>query len=129
MNIEFSEARTEFDVQFAGPINKEGIENIAKIDGKTPWIEPKKDNYYLTRMYKYMDIAEMSEDIYPEEKAFEHIAEQAKESFPHLKLLFEYAYGKPKESKQINAHIEQPLFPEPKKIEVEITRHMIQQTK
>ena len=69
------------------------------------------------------------ESIYgSQEKAFEHIAELAKESFPHLKLLFEYAYGKPKESRQINAHIEQPLFPEPKKIEVEITRHMIQQT-
>ena len=70
------------------------------------------------------------ESIYgSEEKAFEHIAKLAKDSFPHLKLLFEYAYGKPKESRSINAHIEQPLFPEPKKIEVEITRHMIQQTK
>ena len=57
------------------------------------------------------------------QKAFEYIAEMAKESFPHLKLLFEYAYGKPKESRQINAHKEQPLFPE-----VKITRHMIQQT-
>lgn len=61
-----------------------------------------------------------------EEKAFEHIAKLAKDSFPHLKLLFEYAYGKPKDSRQINAHNEQPLFPEPKKIEVEITRRMIQ---
>ena len=46
-----------------------------------------------------------------EEKAFEHIAELSKESFPHLKLLMEYAYGKPKETKHINAHVEQPLFP------------------
>ena len=57
----------EFDLQFAGPIDKEGIENIAKIDGKTPWIEPSQNDYYLTRLYKYMDISEMSEDIYPEE--------------------------------------------------------------
>ena len=70
------------------------------------------------------------ESIYgSEEKAFEHIAELAKESFPRLKLLFEYAYGKPKESRQLNAHNEQPLFPGPKKIEVEITRRMIQHTK
>ncbi len=32
-----------------------------------------------------------------EEKAFEHIGKMSKDSFPHLKLLFEYAYGKPKE--------------------------------
>ena len=70
------------------------------------------------------------ESIYgSEEKAFEHIAKLAKDSFPHLKLLFEYAYGKPKESRHINAHIEQPLFPEPKKIEVEIIRQIIPQTK
>ena len=35
-----------------------------------------------------------------EEKAFEHIAKLARESFPHLKLLFEYAYGKPREYKE-----------------------------
>ncbi len=43
------------------------------------------------------------ESIYgSEEKTFEHIAEQSKDSFPHLKLLFEYAYGKPKETKDIH---------------------------
>lgn len=30
------------------------------------------------------------------------IAEQSKESFAHLKLLTEYLYGKPKETKDIN---------------------------
>jgi len=30
-----------------------------------------------------------------EEEAWESLAEQAKQSFPHLKLLFEYKYGKP----------------------------------
>ncbi|SHI74417.1 hypothetical protein [Algibacter luteus] len=53
------------------------------------------------------------ETIYgSEEAAFEHIAEQAKDSFPHLKLLIEYAYGKPKETKNINTQVEQPLFVE-----------------
>jgi len=47
-----------------------------------------------------------------EEKAFEHIAELSKESFPHLKLLMEYAYGKPKDNKQISAYglVEQPII-------------------
>jgi len=37
-----------------------------------------------------------------ESEAFKHLAERAsdgtKEAFPYLKLLFEYAYGKPKET-------------------------------
>ena len=31
------------------------------------------------------------------EKYYEHITNQSKESFPHLKLLQEYVFGKPKE--------------------------------
>jgi hypothetical protein len=33
-----------------------------------------------------------------EEAAWESLAEKAKDSFPHLKLLFEYKYGKPGDS-------------------------------
>lgn len=33
-----------------------------------------------------------------EEEAFNHIANEAKVSFPHLKLLIEYGYGKPTET-------------------------------
>jgi hypothetical protein len=48
-----------------------------------------------------------------EEKAFEYIADKSRESFPHLKLLFEYAYGKPKDIKNVALEqVEQPLFPE-----------------
>ena len=51
------------------------------------------------------------ESIYgSEQKAFEHLAVLAKNSFPHLKLLMEYAYGKPKVTKEIHNHVE-PLFP------------------
>jgi len=52
------------------------------------------------------------ESIYgSEEKAFEHIANLSRESFPHLKLLFEYAYGKPKDIKSIDVqNMEVPLF-------------------
>ena len=37
----------------------------------------------------------MSKVFGSEEEAWESLAEQAKNSFPHLKLLFEYKYGKP----------------------------------
>ncbi|MEA2007310.1 MAG: DUF2330 domain-containing protein [Patescibacteria group bacterium] len=56
-----------FDQQYAGGIDKESIENIAKLDGKIPWISPKKNKYFLTRHYRYMTTSEMSEDLYPTE--------------------------------------------------------------
>ena len=37
-----------------------------------------------------------------EEKAWQKLAEESEESFPHRKLLMEYAYGKPKELKDID---------------------------
>lgn len=37
----------------------------------------------------------MSKVFGSEEEAWQSLAEQAKNSFPHLKLLFEYKYGKP----------------------------------
>ena len=30
------------------------------------------------------------------------VAKQAKESFPHMKMLLEFTYGKPKEQKEVN---------------------------
>lgn len=36
---------------------------------------------------------------------FEHIARESVESFPHLKLLMEYTYGKPKEQKDDNSNV------------------------
>jgi len=36
-----------------------------------------------------------------QDKYWEHIAKESKDSMPHLKLLSEYVYGKPKESKDI----------------------------
>lgn len=45
-----------------------------------------------------------------EEAMWDHVAQQAQESFPHLKLLFEYTYGKPKETKEVTLAGEQPIF-------------------
>lgn len=39
----------------------------------------------------------MKEVFGSEEKAWASLAEKAKDSFPHLKLLFEYKYGKPED--------------------------------
>ena len=39
----------------------------------------------------------MREVFGSEEKAWESLAHKAKDSFPHLKLLFEYKYGKPED--------------------------------
>ena len=55
-----------------------------------------------------------------EEKAFEHIAELSKESFPHLRLLLEYAYGKPRITQEIIEQREQPLFYTPEEREAKI---------
>ena len=38
------------------------------------------------------------------ENYWKHIAKQSKESLPHLKLLQEYVYGKPKEKKDITTN-------------------------
>ena len=42
-----------------------------------------------------LSIGALTEVFGSEEEAMKSLAEQAKESFPHFKLLLEYAYGKP----------------------------------
>ncbi len=37
-----------------------------------------------------------------EDKMWLEVAKQAKESFPHMKMLLEFTYGKPKEQKEVN---------------------------
>lgn len=45
------------------------------------------------------------------EKYYENLAKESKDSFPHLKLLFEYYIGKPKETKDIKMDVNKN-FPE-----------------
>ena len=45
------------------------------------------------------------------EKYYENLAKESKDSFPHLKLLFEYYIGKPKETKDIKMNVNKN-FPE-----------------
>jgi hypothetical protein len=67
----FSDKRYDipgFDLQYAyGGMSRDDVENIAKLDGKSPWIETKNDKYFLTRHYSYMSTNQMTEDIYPQE--------------------------------------------------------------
>jgi hypothetical protein len=52
------------------------------------------------------------EEIYgSQEEFFFHMAKQSKESFPHLKLLCEYVYGKPKEKVEHSASDESVQIP------------------
>lgn len=57
---------------------------------------------------KTLSINALSDVFGSEEEAFNHIATQAKESFPHLKLLMEYGYGKPKESMDVTHNLPKP---------------------
>jgi hypothetical protein len=41
-----------------------------------------------------------------EEKAWLELGKLARESFPHMRLLWEYKYGKPKESKELDVKTE-----------------------
>lgn len=64
----FADKRYEipgFETQFAHWMDKEDIENIALVNGNTPWIKPSGQKYFLTRMYNAMSTAEMSDDLYP----------------------------------------------------------------
>jgi hypothetical protein len=58
---------TGFNTQYGGWINKSDIQNLATIEGEKPWIEPSKNKYFLSRMYSMMNIAQMNEDLYPQE--------------------------------------------------------------
>ena len=51
-------------------------------------------------------------DVYgSEQNYFKHLAKEAKASFPHLKLLHEYAFGKvPEVVHNINEEVEAPIL-------------------
>ena len=46
-----------------------------------------------------------------QEEFFIHLATNSKESFPHLKLLMEYVYGKPKEKQELSISDETVAVP------------------
>ncbi|PIR05576.1 hypothetical protein COV56_02190 [Candidatus Kuenenbacteria bacterium CG11_big_fil_rev_8_21_14_0_20_37_9] len=54
----------KFDTLFAGWINKDTIENLAYNDNGDAWFTPKKNQYFLTKLYRRMTRAEMTSDLY-----------------------------------------------------------------
>ena len=76
---------------------KKGQTNIQKSNATPAALNKAKKN----RSKLYAQNA-MSEAFGSEKDAWVHLAEMAKESFPHLKLLFEYKYGKAGENMEVN---------------------------
>jgi len=70
---------------------KQGVRNVPVV---RPTSSAAINNAKRNRVGIYA-LNAMSKVFGSEEEAWESLAEQAKESFPHLKLLFEYKYGKP----------------------------------
>lgn len=73
---------------------------------ESPTKYPAKMNQAKKNQVKDYSVKAIRKVFGSEEKAMEMLAEQSKESFQHLKLLLEYAYGKagdqPDEIKKIN---------------------------
>ena len=63
---------------------------------------------------KRLTIAALVKQFGGEEEAFEHAALMAatdeKDGYRYFRLLVEYAYGKPREKKDVNLTAEQPIF-------------------
>ena len=70
---------------------KQGVRNVPVV---RPTSSAAINNAKRNRIGIYA-LNAMSKVFGSEEEAWESLAEQAKQSFPHLKLLFEYKYGKP----------------------------------
>ncbi len=63
----FSDNRQElpkFVTEYAGWVEKDVIENLAYDDNGEPWLSPGKDKYFLTKLYRSMARAEMTNDLF-----------------------------------------------------------------
>jgi len=84
--------------------NKRLPKKVVLKDSPTKY--PAKMNQAKKNQVKDYSVKAIKKVFGSEEKAMEMLAEQSKESFQHLKLLLEYAYGKageqPDEVKKIN---------------------------
>ena len=81
-----------------GRKNNGAVKGISRGQGRPPKAREKKlGNYALGAMKKVFG---------SEEKAWLELAKQAQDSFPHMRLLWEYKYGKPKELKELNVKTE-----------------------
>jgi len=77
-----------------GRRNNGAIKGVSRGQGRKP--KAKEEDI------KNFALGSMKRAFGSEKKAWETLAEMSKASFPHLRLLWEYKYGKPKEQKDIN---------------------------
>lgn len=81
-----------------GRTNNGALKGVSRGQGRPPKAREKKlGNYALGAMKKVFG---------SEEKAWLELAKQSKDSFPHMRLLWEYKYGKPKELKELSIKTE-----------------------
>lgn len=77
-----------------GRANNGAIKGVSRGQGRPP--KAKEEDI------KNFALGSMKRAFGSEKKAWEALAEMSKDSFPHLRLLWEYKYGKPKEQKELN---------------------------
>ena len=81
-----------------GRRNNGAVKGISRGQGRKPKAQEKKlSSFALQSMKKVFG---------SEEKACLELGKLARESFPHMRLLWEYKYGKPKESKELDVKTE-----------------------
>ena len=81
-----------------GRRNNGAVKGISRGQGRKPKAQEKKiSSFALQSMKKVFG---------SEEKPWLELGKLARESFPHMRLLWEYKYGKPKESKELDVKTE-----------------------
>ena len=80
---------------------KQGVRNVPVV---RPTSSAAINNAKRNRIGIYA-LNAMSKVFGSEEEAWESLAEQAKQSFPHLKLLFEYKYAPEEKQQKVNINI------------------------
>jgi hypothetical protein len=85
-------------VKVDGRRNNGAVKGISRGQGRKPKAKEEDiKNFSLKAMKKVFG---------SEDKAWLKLAELSQNSFPHLRLLWEYKYGKPKEQKDLNVKAE-----------------------
>ena len=77
-----------------GRRNNGAVKGISRGQGRKPKAKEEE--------IKNFALGSMKRAFGSEKKAWEALAHMSKDSFPHLRLLWEYKYGKPKEQKDLN---------------------------
>ena len=77
-----------------GRRNNGAVKGISRGQGRKPKAKEEE--------IKNFALGSMKRAFGSEKKAWEALANMSKDSFPHLRLLWEYKYGKPKEQKDLN---------------------------